>query len=141
MSTAMVFALFKYGKGKERERAAFKNLGNGTLGQECETSAGHGTLSGRDAVNKSFGRASGRKVKPNIPATSSTATSSARTPSTSSLLVPGQRPSSQPLPLQKSRTSADTITYESLLPFSQDGDEPWLQDDVGSTIRRTCSGE
>jgi hypothetical protein len=117
--TTMVFALLKYGKGKERERAAFNSLGNGTLTQERETSAGHSSTSGRDAVNKSFGRASGRKVKANIPGTSSTATGSGHTPSTSSLLVPGPRPSSHPLPFQNSRTSADTITYETLLPFSQ----------------------
>lgn len=125
--TTMVFALLKYGKGKERQRAAFDNLGNGTLAQERETSAGHSTLqSGRDAVNKSFGRASGRKVKVNIPGASPMATSSAHTPSTSSLLVPGPRPSSQPSPLQNSRTSADTITYESFfsLSFPQRGDEP-----------------
>jgi hypothetical protein len=139
--TSMVFALLKYGKGKERERAAFKNLGNGTLAQERETSAGHSTISGRDAVNKSLGRASGRKVKANIPGTSSMATTSAHTPSTSSLLVPGPRPGSQPLSLQKNRTSADTITYESLLPFSRKGDEPRLQDDIGSTVGRTCHSE
>lgn len=138
----MVFTLLKYGKGKERERAAFNNLGNGTLTQERETSAGHSTISGRDAVNKSFGRASGRKLKTNIPGTSSTTTSSGLTPSSSSsLLTPGSRPGSQQLPHQKSRTSADTITYETLLPFPPNGDEPWLQDDVGSTVGRTCDGE
>lgn len=139
--TAMVFALLKYGKGKERERAAFKNLDNGTLAQERETSAGHSTLSKRDAVNKSFGRASGRKLKTNIPAASSMATSSAHTPSSSSLLVPGQKPGLQPSLLQNNRTSADTITYESLLPFSKSGDEPCLQDDIGSAVGRTCSSE
>lgn len=121
--TAMVFALLKYGKRKGRERAAFNNLGNGTFAQEHETSAGHGTLSGRDAVDKSFGRGSGRKVKANIPGTNPMATTSAHTPSTS-LLTPGPRPGSQPSPLPKNRTSADTITYDSLLPFSQHGDEP-----------------
>src|SRR5580704_14726845 len=103
--TAMVFALLKYGKGKERERTAFNNLGNGTFAQERETSAGHGTLSGRDAVNKSFGKVSGRKVKTNIPGTSSKATGSTHTPSTSSLLVPGPRHGSRPLSLQNNRTS------------------------------------
>lgn len=136
--TAMVFALLKYGKGKERERTAFKNVGNGAL---AEKSAGHSTIPGRDAVDKSFGRVSGRKVKANIPGTSSMTTSSSHTPSTSSLLAPGPRPGSHPSPLQNNRTSADTITYESLLPFSPNGDEPWLQDDVSSTVGRTCDSE
>ncbi|KAF9781716.1 hypothetical protein BJ322DRAFT_1077792 [Thelephora terrestris] len=100
-----------YGKGKERERTAFKNLGNESLPQDRGSSAGHNTLfPGRDAFNKSFGRASGRKVKTNIPAASSTPTSSGNAPSTSSLLVPGPRAALQPSPRQKSRTSADTIT-------------------------------
>ena len=115
MSTT-IFGLLKYGKGKERERTAFKNLGNESLPQD---SAGHSSLfPGRDALNRSFGRASGRKVKPNIPGTSSVPTTSGNTPFTSSLLVPGPRPSSQPLPRQKSRTSADTITYDSPFYFS-----------------------
>lgn len=104
--SSLVFSLLKYGKGKERERAAFNNLGNGTLPQDRQASAGHGAfLSGRDAVNRSFGRSSGRKVKANIPGASA-----GQTPSTSSLSVPGPRPGSHPSPLRDSRTSADTIT-------------------------------
>ena len=116
LMTALVFALLKYGKGKERERAAFNNLGNGNLPQDREASAGYSTLSGQGNPGKSFGRASGRKVKAGVSGTSSMPTASDNTPSTSSRLVPGPRPSSQPPPLRNSRTSADTITYD-LLPL------------------------
>jgi len=108
LMTTLVFALLKYGKGKER--AAFNNLGNGSSPQDRET------VSGQSAANKSFGRASGRKVKASIPGSSSMPTGSGNNPSTSSHLTPGPRPGTQLSPPRNSRTSADTITYEPLSP-------------------------
>lgn len=110
LMTALIFAWLKYGKGKERERAAFNNLGNGTLPQDREPGAGFSTLSGQGNPGKSFGRASGRKVKASVAGTSSMPTASDNTPSTSSRLAPGPRPSSQLSPPRNSRASADTIT-------------------------------
>jgi len=109
LTTPMVFALLKYGKGKERERAAFNNLGNGTLPQHRETSAGPSTLSGQNTPSRSFGRASGRKIKTSIPGTSS-----GNIPSTSHL--PPRPHTAQPSPSRSSRTSADTVTYDPLPP-------------------------
>ena len=111
LTTPMVFALLKYGKGKERERAAFNNLGNGTLPQHREPSAGPSTLSGQNTPSRSFGRASGRKIK-----TSISGTSSSNIPSTSRL--PPRPHTAQPSPSQSSRTSADTVTYDPLPLFT-----------------------
>lgn len=115
LMTALVFALLKYGKGKERERTAFNDLGNGNLPQDREPGAAHSTLSGQGSASKSFGRTSGRKVKASVSGTSSMPTAPGNAPSTSSRLAPGPRPSSQPQPPRNNRTSADTITYGSLL--------------------------
>lgn len=137
LTTPMVFALLKYGKGKERERAAFNNLGNGTLPQHRETSAGPSTLSGQNTPSRSFGRASGRKIKTPIPGI----TSSGNIPSTSHL--PPRPHTAQPSPSRSTRTSADTVTYDPLplFTFSLDAVTNLVQDDIGSTIGRARNSE
>ena len=109
--TALFFALLKYGKGKERERSTSNNFGDGTPPQDREAGTSQSTHSGQSSANKSFGRALGRKVKAGVSGPSSVPTTSGNPPSISSRLVPGPRPGPQLSPPQKSRTSADTITY------------------------------
>ena len=122
---------------------------DGTPPQDREAGTSQSTLSGQGSSNRSFGRALGRKVKAGVSGTtSSVPTSSGNTPSISSRLVPGPRPGPQLSPPQKSRTSADTITYgpvpfphPHLLRFSYLAILTSVQDDISSTVGRARDSE